>query len=54
MTIAELIEKLEDYKKLYGNIEVKVYCAYDDHSYQCNPKFYIKNFGIRTLLIHGN
>lgn len=51
MNISEVIEKLEDYKKLYGNIEVKVYCAYDDHNYQCDLKFYIKNFGIRTLLI---
>lgn len=53
MTIAEVIEKLEDYKKLYGNVEVEIYCTNDECSYYYKPKFYIKNWGIRKLLIEG-
>lgn len=59
MNISEVIEKLEDYKKLYGNVEVEIgYTKTDIYSGKQylesgDPFFKIKNLGIRKLLIEG-
>lgn len=59
MNISEVIEKLEDYKKLYGNVEVEiVYTKKDIYSGKQylesgDPFFKIKNWEIRKLLIEG-
>lgn len=59
MNISEVIEKLEDYKKLYGNAEVEIgYTKTDIYSGKQylesgDPFFKIKNWEIRKLLIEG-
>ena len=60
MTISEVIKELENYKQVYGNMEVEiVYTKTDIYSGKQylesgDPFFKIKNWEIRTLLIHSN